>query len=157
MEIKLYQGTQEHVGDCKEALMRSELGRVYFRDEEKALRAVSEFVETGKLLAAFDDNDSFLGFIGYIQNGAFHSFPYLHIIAIKEEHRGKGVGRVMMERFEAMIFSESSKVFLVVADFNPRAKTFYEKLGYQEVGAIPDLYKEGVTEYLMMKKKNDQQ
>ena len=44
-----------------------------------------------------------------------------------------------------------SKCFLVVADYNPEAKRLYEQIGYTEVGRIPDLYKEGVTEILMMR------
>jgi ribosomal protein S18 acetylase RimI-like enzyme len=39
----------------------------------------------------------------------------------------------------------------VVADFNPQAKKFYKDLGYKEVGVIPDLYKSGISEYIMMK------
>ena len=38
-----------------------------------------------------------------------------------------------------------------VADFNPEAKRFYEKNGYRQVGEIPGLYREGITEYIMMK------
>jgi ribosomal protein S18 acetylase RimI-like enzyme len=49
------------------------------------------------------------------------------------------------------VFTDSSKVFLVVADFNPEAKRLYERMGYRQVGAIPGLYRDGVTEYLMMK------
>jgi ribosomal protein S18 acetylase RimI-like enzyme len=45
----------------------------------------------------------------------------------------------------------ADKVFLVVADYNPDAKRFYERNGYQQVGKIPDLYRPGVTEYLMVK------
>jgi ribosomal protein S18 acetylase RimI-like enzyme len=48
---------------------------------------------------------------------------------------------------------DASSNFLVVADFNPDAKRLYERLGYQQVGVLPGLYKEGVTEYLMMKEK----
>lgn len=51
------------------------------------------------------------------------------------------------------MFQDSSKVFLVVADFYPDAKRLYESLGYQQVGILPGLYKEGVAEYLMMKEK----
>jgi len=40
-----------------------------------------------------------------------------------------------------------------VADFNPEAKRFYEKNGYRQVGEIPGLYREGITEYIMMKEK----
>ena len=84
-------------------------------------------------------------------SGAFHSFPYQHIIAVKEEFRRLGIGKKLLAFFEEMVFMDHSKVFLVVADFNPEAKRLYESLGYQQVGAIPGLYKEGVTEYLMMK------
>lgn len=89
----------------------------------------------------------------FIASGAFHSFPYLHIIAVREEFRGLGIGKKLLSFFEEMVFPHTSKVFLVVADFNPDAKRLYESLGYQQVGVLPNLYKEGVTEYLMMKEK----
>ncbi|MFZ5968343.1 MAG: GNAT family N-acetyltransferase [Bacillota bacterium] len=85
-----------------------------------------------------------------MRNGAFHGFPYLHIIAIKEEFRNLGIGKELLDYFEKVV-AQSSKVFLVVADFNSKAKQLYEKCGYKEVGVIPNLYKSGVTEYLMMK------
>jgi ribosomal protein S18 acetylase RimI-like enzyme len=85
--------------------------------------------------------------------GAFHVFPYLHIIAVKENFRGMGIGKKLLAFFEETVFSDNSKVFLVVADFNPGAKRLYEHLGYQQVGVIPGLYKEGVSEYLMMKER----
>jgi ribosomal protein S18 acetylase RimI-like enzyme len=56
-----------------------------------------------------------------------------------------------MEYFEKVVSEGCSKVFLVVADFNPRAKQLYQRIGYKEVGKIPNLYKNGITEYLMMK------
>ncbi len=152
MNIKVVEGKKEHINDCIEALIKSDLGEKYFTDEEKAYNGVYEFVEAGTLLVALDKDNTCVGFMGYIPKGAFHSFPYLHIIAIKEEYRNKGIGKKMMNHFEEMMFINSSKIFLVVADFNPKAKLFYEKLGYKEVGAIPDLYREGITEYFMMKK-----
>lgn len=42
--------------------------------------------------------------------------------------------------------------FLVVADFNPFDKAFYEKRGFVQVGKISSLYHEEITEYLMMHK-----
>jgi ribosomal protein S18 acetylase RimI-like enzyme len=46
-------------------------------------------------------------------------------------------------------------LFLVVADFNPDAKILYEKIGYIQVGTIPSLYREGITEHLMMKSRQE--
>jgi ribosomal protein S18 acetylase RimI-like enzyme len=45
----------------------------------------------------------------------------------------------------------ADKLFLVVADYNPDAKRFYERNCYQQVGEISNLYRPGVTEYLMVK------
>jgi ribosomal protein S18 acetylase RimI-like enzyme len=36
-------------------------------------------------------------------------------------------------------------------NFNPDEKRFYEKNGCRQVGEIPNLYRDGITEYLMLK------
>ncbi|AJA46969.1 hypothetical protein CPAST_c08690 [Clostridium pasteurianum DSM 525 = ATCC 6013] len=56
-----------------------------------------------------------------------------------------------MKFFEDVCFKDYAKLFLVIADFNPESKMLYERIGYVEVGCIPNLYKLGVTECLMMK------
>jgi ribosomal protein S18 acetylase RimI-like enzyme len=129
------------------------LGRIYFPEEEKAWTALLEGLKKQELSVVFNDNNEFIGFYWLISQGAFHSFPYLHIIAVKEEYRGRGLGKEILQYIEAQVFAEHSKLFLVVADFNPRAKKLYEKLGYKEIGAIPDLYKVGISEHMMMKVK----
>ncbi len=146
----IIQAEYEHLNDCVLALKNSELGRVYFWQENKANNAITEGITKKEILVALDDKGLCLGFMWFIRNGAFHGFPYLHIIAIKEEYRNLGLGNEMLNYFESVI-AQSSKVFLVVADFNPKAKKLYEKCGYVEVGIIPNLYKNGVTEFLMMK------
>ena len=92
-----------------------------------------------------------VGFTYIIPKGAFHSFPYLHIIAIKEEYRGRGIGKALLDYSERIALEMADKLFLVVADYNPDAKRFYERNGYQQVGEIPNLYRSGITEYLMAK------
>jgi len=84
----------------------------------------------------------------------FHSFPYIYIISVKEESRNQGVGKELLKFVEKSSFKEYSKLFLVVADFNPEAKRLYERIGYSEIGYIPNLYREGITECLMMKVRN---
>lgn len=70
--------------------------------------------------------------------------------AVEEAYRGQGIGKRLLGYFEEL--SARNKFFLVVADFNPDAKRFYENNGYCQVGEIPGLYRDGITEYLMMKK-----
>lgn len=153
MEIKIIKAESRYQEDCIFALQHSELGRVYFPDEEKARRAIEEGFSKGEFYLAVNREEC-LGFLWYIPNGAFHSFPYLHIIAVKEQYRGCGIGKRLLSFFETTISQTAGKAFLVVADFNPRAKQLYESIGYREIGVIPDLYKPGVNECLMMKELN---
>lgn len=94
------------------------------------------------------------GFIWVILNGIFHSFPYIHIVAVKSENRGHGIGEVLLRFVENEYFTKYSKLFLVVTDFNLNAKRLYQRIGYSEIGEIPNLYRKGISECLMMKVKN---
>jgi len=151
MDIALIHGGKEHIEDCITALTTSLLGEKYFPSREKAHDGIVKFVEKGTLLIALDERKKFIGFLCYIEHGAFHAFPYLHILAIADTERGKGYGNAVMDVFEDMMFRAQDKIFLVVADFNPRAQRFYLQRGYREVGVIPDLYRAGIHEHLMMK------
>ncbi|MFN8596970.1 MAG: GNAT family N-acetyltransferase [Anaerolineae bacterium] len=153
MKITITQAHMQHLEDCKAALLNSKLGEEYFSSADKARLALSEGITKEEVFVAIDENGRCLGFIWYILAGAFHSFPYVHIIAVKKEFRGLGIGQQLLRFFEEAVFTTASKVFLVVADFNPDAKRLYERLGYRQVGEIQGLYKEGVTEYLMMKER----
>jgi len=146
-----------HLEDCTAALLNSQLGHEYFSSPEKAHSALTDGITKGEVYVAIDEANRCVGFIWFILAGAFHSFPYLHIIAVKEEFRGQGLGQQLLAFFEATVFTAASKVFLVVADFNPAAKRLYERVGYCQVGEIPGLYKAGVTEYLMMKERDTHQ
>ncbi len=153
MDITIVKGSKKYIKDCEGALLQSELGRRYFSAEGSVLRALEEGFEKKEIFVALNENQQCVGFLWYILNGVFHSFPYLHIIAVKKECRCEGVGAKLMDFFEENCFKDSSKAFLVVADFNPKAKKLYERLGYTQVGTLPNLYREGITEYLMMKVK----
>lgn len=148
---KIVQGTKEHIGGCEEALLHSELGNRYFSETGSARKALEEGFGKGQIYVALDEEGICRGFIWFILNGIFHSFPYLHIIAVKAEGRNKGTGKKLLQYFEDFCFAEHSKVFLVVADFNSDAQRFYESAGYVQVGSVPGLYREGITEYFMMK------
>lgn len=151
MEINILKGSKEYINACEEALVNSELGRRYFSKEGSAKEALKEGFSKGEIYIALDDNDECKGFVWFIANGIFHSFPYLHIIAVNQDSRNSGIGKKLLQFFEEVCFKDNTKLFLVVADFNPDAKRLYEKVGYVEVGTIPSLYRVGITEHLMMK------
>ena len=151
MKFAITKAQKINLEDCTIALLNSKLGQEYFVSEERAKSALEEGITKGELFVAVAEGGECLGFIWFILGGAFHSYPYLHIIAVKEKYRGQGIGTKLLSFFEETVFTDNAKVFLVVADFNPDAKRLYQKLGYKQVGILPNLYKDGVTEYLMMK------
>lgn len=153
MENKIIKGNKGYLNDCVVALSNSELGKQYFSSKGSAKAALEEGFNKNEIYVVLDANHNCTGFMWIIMNGMFHSFPYLHIIAVKEAYRNQGIGRELLKYFEEVCYRDKNKVFLVVADFNPKAKRLYESLGYVEVGAIPSLYRDGIKEFLMMKTK----
>ena len=149
-EITFAKGNEQHLKDCMDALCRSALGERYFSSPGSAEIVILEGILQKNLYVALI-GEKCVGFSYIIPKGAFHSFPYLHIIAVKEEYRNKGIGRTLLHYSENIAYEMADKLFLVVADYNPDAKRFYERNGYQQVGEIPDLYRPGVTEYMMAK------
>lgn len=151
MKITIVKGSIDYINDCEDALVNSELGIRYFSEKGSARKGLEEGFAKEEIYIALDINHNCIGFIWFILDGIFHSFPYLHIIAVKQESRNHGIGKKLLQFFEDICFKDYTKLFLVVADFNPDAKMLYERIGYIEVGSIPNLYREGIAEHLMMK------
>ena len=148
--ISFAEGNERHLKDCKDALCRSALGEKYFSSPGSAENAILEGLRQGNLYVALIEEEC-VGFTYIIPKGAFHGFPYLHIIAVKEDYRDRGIGKALLDHSERIALEMADRLFLVVADYNPDAKRFYERNGYRQVGEIPNLYRPGITEYLMTK------
>ena len=148
--ISFAEGNEQHLKDCMDALCRSALGEKYFSSPGSAENAILEGIHQGNLYVALIGEEC-VGFTYIIPKGAFHSFPYLHIIAVKEDYRDRGIGKALLDFSESIASKMADKLFLVVADYNPDAKRFYERNGYQQVGEISNLYRPGIAEYLMTK------
>ncbi len=89
-----------------------------------------------------------VGFVWFRLDGTFHHSGYVRWIGVSSDARGRGIGERLMQYAESRIFSSGPNVFLTVSAFNTRAQTFYRRLGYTRVGAIPDYVVPGITEYL---------
>ena len=95
------------------------------------------------------DRDEIAGFVVLEMEGAFTG--YVKSIGVSPPYRGKGVGARLMSFVEERIFRERPNVFLCVSDFNVGARRFYEKLGYEAVGALRDYIVRGRSEILLRK------
>ena len=154
MNIHIMAADTKYIDSCVEILQKSDLGKAYFSDYRKAADMLTYAVGQKNVYVALNENRKCMGFIYYMTNGVFGSYPYLHIIAVKEEYRSCGIGKQLIKYFEDNASdSSSTKYFLTVDDFNPKAKKLYENLGYKCVGELPDFYKKGINCYLMMKRR----
>lgn len=151
MQIIIVKGTMEHLVACAEALIDSEIGATYFPTAQEAKAFLQQGLNKGEVFVAMDEQGDCVGYIWFTLEGAFYRFPYLLNIAVKKDLRGKGIGKKLLALFEEKGFAKASRLFLLVSDFNVRAKKLYQAIGYKEVGVIPDLIKQGVAEHIMMK------
>jgi len=94
-------------------------------------------------------DDQVIGGVILEMNGAFTG--YIKSICVSPEHRGKGIGGLLMEYVEARVYREKPNVFLCVSDFNHEAQRFYASLGYSVVGVLDDYLVSGLGEVLMRK------
>ena len=76
---------------------------------------------------------------------------YLELFAVADWTRGKGLGKRLLEQIESIVFARANNLFACVSDFNTQARAFYQKLGYKEIGPLPNLLIPGSAEILLRK------
>lgn len=150
MDITIRRAQKEDLKGCVSVLENSTLSDAYFQTEESRVNAVKEAIDSGNTYAAFY-GDECVGFVYFIEQGAFHACHYIHLITVREDYRGKGIGKKLLAFVEKTLFETRDKIFLVVGDYNPEGRRFYEKTGYICIGTVPNLYRDGISEHIMMK------
>jgi len=90
-----------------------------------------------------------LGFVLIKLKGAF--VGYIQVIAVSPQARGKGIGSILLEHVEAIIFQKSPNAFICVSSFNHRARKLYESRGYQLLGTLDNYLENGFSEHLLRK------
>ena len=143
-----------NLDECTNLLFSSVLGKKYYPSLELLKNEVEKGISLGEI---YLEEITILGVIWYQREGMFHSFPYLHMIVVRDEFKRQGIGSKLMDFFEQDVLLNGNnhlrtKVFLTVGDFNPTAEQFYLARGYTELCVLKDLFRRGVAEKLMMKK-----
>ena len=147
METKIQIAKKGQSHDCLLCVINSDLWDAYFKNNPTLEAVLEEMISKKQIYVASNKNDKCIGFMGVINNGCFHKFSYLTILAVKKRYRNKGIGEALVNKFETIGFKRADRVFVLVSDFNKKAQKFYRKLGYKKVGNIPDLFKN--EEYYM--------
>lgn len=152
---KIEEASRSDVPPALEILLDSYLGEEYF-SREVAEPILKEAARKKELIVARNKEGEVVGFYRIEMNATFNVFAYIHLIAVRSDLRGAGIGTKLLKDAEKRISQDSNypsfkKVFLLLGKKNRKAKGYYEKNGYIRVGTIPSLFAPGVDEYLMMK------
>ena len=89
------------------------------------------------------------GFVVLAFQGPFTG--YVQLLGVAQASRGQGVGRALMALAERIAFARGPNLFLCVSGFNTGARRFYARLGFQEVGCLPNHLVQGEDEWLLRK------
>jgi ribosomal protein S18 acetylase RimI-like enzyme len=66
--------------------------------------------------------------------------------------RSRGVGAALLEHVERTYRGRSRHLFLCVSSFNPHARRFYERHGFEAVGTLKAFLIDDADEILMHKR-----
>jgi len=78
--------------------------------------------------------------------------PYIVSIAVAPAFRSRGIGAALLAHVERTYRGRSRHLFLCVSSFNPRARRFYERHGFEAVGTLKAFLIEAADEILMHKR-----
>jgi ribosomal-protein-alanine N-acetyltransferase len=132
---------------CAEIMSSSDPWITLGRSMTEAQRILSDR-EVQEVYVAVHEG-AVVGFVILVLKGAF--VGYIRTVAVQADWRSRGLGRRLIWFAEERIFRESPNVFLCVSSFNPRARSLYERLGYETVGELHDYIVRGHSEWLMRK------
>jgi len=91
------------------------------------------------------------GFAWCVPQGGFGRSMYLRLIGVRQERARAGVGAALLRSAEEAASKGGNELFLLVSDFNLDARRFYQRQGYEQIGAIPGYVLPDVTELLYWK------
>lgn len=115
------------------------------------LENLRKCIEDGRVYIAMDKKD----IIGLLRFGyLFDSYPFLNLIFLKEKYRGKGLGTLLMDKWEGDMICLGYNDVYTSTQADEQAQHFYRKRGYKDVGGfIPN--GQDVTELILFKRLNN--
>lgn len=150
----IVKGNSEELEKCVDIIFDSEMGKKYYPTRKSLLAEVEKGIIEDEFYVTKNFEGKIVGVLWYQKKGIFHSFPYLHVIAVSNDVQNQGIGTKLLDFFEEEAIKSGNfkaKVFLTVGDFNGNAERLYQNRGYIKVGEIEGLFRRNITERLYMK------
>ena len=110
-------------------------------DKEKWTKQILEVFEkfskreTDRIFVAEDESHAFLGYLwigegSNMMTGLKHG--YVYDVFVKEEYRGRGIGRILLEKAESYCREKRySRILLMVSVGNQAAISLYDNMGFK--------------------------
>jgi len=102
---------------------------------------------TYRLITLYDDDDALLGYLCYGRTPMTRFVYDLYWLATERAHRGKGVGRQLVDALYDILNREHSRWTIRVEtgtrELYAPTIAFYRRLGFDEAGRIRDFYDVG--------------
>lgn len=74
--------------------------------------------------------------------------PYVELLAVFPEAQGAGIGAAVLGWLQSAAAHEGN-LWVMASAFNERARRFYRRHGFAEIGVVPELVRAGHDELLM--------
>jgi len=107
---------------------------------------LQELIEQKRILVMYENN-IFVGWLRY--NLFWDDIPFMNMLYLLEEKRGKGYGTQLIEFWENEMRSKGYKIVLTSTQANEKAQVFYRKNGYKDCGSL--ILPNEVLEIILMK------
>lgn len=75
--------------------------------------------------------------IGWLRFSYFWDLiPFMDMLFVLEDHRGRGIGRGLVDHWESDMFQSGADLVLTSTQADEQAQHFYRTLGYKDCGAL---------------------
>ncbi len=93
-----------------------------------------------------------VGLCWFAQRGTFASGAYLRFISVVPAAQGQGIGLMLLQAYEDACKNAPGGLFVLTSQHNVAAAAFYQRHGYNQVGALQDFAAAGVQELIFWKR-----
>lgn len=154
MDVQIKTGDPSRIEDYMDVMRDSILWEKYYAPDETVLRGkLTDALARGAVLTAETSTGEAVGLMQCEWKGMFGEWPYLALLGVKKSCRGMGIGHKLLDVFEGTAKALGARnIFICVSNFNARARALYISKGFQKLALIPDLYRNGIAENMLMKR-----
>ena len=105
----------------------------------------------GQIFIAESDEQP-AGLVAFIPGPVLANGGCIQLLVVRGDSRREGIGRQLMGFAERKVARQGANIYASVPGTSTAAQQFFERLGYEKVGEVPDLAKPGEAEWLLRKK-----